>query len=128
MNNYLSQLKQNFGKYGSWALWDKNGGIEKIIVKENLQSLIKSDIIFLGLNASIKLQDDWINYHSECQKSKVKKWNQEFIKNLADLIMDNDDFSFFRGAYMTDLIKEINEVKNIDLTKSSKIIDRKSVV
>ncbi|MCG2700534.1 hypothetical protein L6274_05820 [Candidatus Parcubacteria bacterium] len=118
MNKYSSefeQLKQEFGKYGSWAIWDEDGSITEKIKKDNFQTLIKPDAIFLGLNATIKLTNDWINYHSECQEFKKKKWGQEFIKNLADLIM-SDEFSALRGSYMTDIVKDV------DLPESSKVI------
>jgi len=116
-NKYFLDLERNFGEYGSWALWSENkdGSIAEIITKPNFQSLIKPSIIFLGLNASIKLPNNWINFHSECQKFKKKKWNQEFIKNLADLIMD-EEFSVLRGSYMTDIIKDIN------FPESSKVV------
>lgn len=113
MNRNLLQLKKKFG--GSWALWDKDGGIVSLTTKHDFEFLLKPNIVFVGLNASIELSEDWINYHSECQKFKKKKWGQEFIKNLADLIMSSE-FSFLRGAYMTDIIKDI------DFPKSSKVI------
>jgi len=115
MDKYLLQLKNEFGKYGSWAIWDEDGCIAPLISKNNFEILIKPNIIFLGLNASIKLPNDWINYHSECQEFKKKKWGQEFIKNLADLIM-SDEFSTLRGAYMTDIIKDV------DFPESSKVM------
>ena len=116
MNKHLLQLKKDFGEFGSWALWDENGGITSLINKRDFEILIKPSIVILGLNASIKLPNDWINFHSECQKFKKKKWGQEFTKNLADLIM-SDEFSILRGAYMTDIIK------NIDFPESSKVIE-----
>ena len=85
MNKYFLQLKKEFRKYGSWALWDENGGIEEIRKDENFELLIKLHIIFMGFNASYNLQKtpDWANYHFIKDKKRI--WNQEPCQKFAYL-------------------------------------------
>jgi len=120
MNKYLLQLKKEFGKYGSWALWNKDGGIEEIIEKDNFQSLIKPNIIFMGLNASYDLRkaDDWINYHF-IKNKKNSSWKKEHCRKLAE-VLSEPEFSCFNGAYMTDVIKD-------DYNSNSGKVNNKSV-
>ena len=104
MNEYLLQLKKEFGKYGSWALWDEDGGIENIINDKKFISLIKPNIIFMGLNASRDLREDidWVNFHF--QKIRNLSWRREHCRKLAD-VLSEPEFSYFSGSYMTDVIK-----------------------
>jgi len=106
MNKYLLQLKQEFGKCGSWAIWGENGEIEKIIKNENFESLIKPNIIFMGFNASydLKKEGDWKNYHSELRHKKKFTWKREHCRKLAEVLQE-DEFEVLKGAYMTDIIK-----------------------
>jgi len=104
MNAALEQLKTEFGMHGSsWALWDESGKIEPIIKTEEISSLIKPNIIFLGLNASILVQDAWAGFHQECRVKDSFKTQK--VKRLADLLQENE-FKVFYGAYMTDIIKD----------------------
>lgn len=105
MNKHLLQLKKDFGRYGSWALWNENGSITSLINKNNFEILIKPNIIFVGLNASMKLPEDWINYHSECCRfGKIKSWKQSHIRKLAEVLQEKE-FERLKGTYMTDIIK-----------------------
>ncbi len=105
-SKYLSILKSEFGKYGSWALWDRDGGIISFVNNNDFRLLIKPNVIFIGLNASGKLSKDWINYHSECCESgKVEScWKRTHARKLADVLREKE-FDALRGAYMTDIIK-----------------------
>lgn len=118
MNQNLSQFKKEFGKYGSWALWDENGYIMKYIENPDFQNLIKPDIVFVGLNASMKLPEDWINYHGECHNyGRAISWKQEHVRKLAEVLMEKE-FEIFSGAYMTDVIKDDNNPKSSDISKN----------
>jgi hypothetical protein len=105
MNEYLLQLKKEFGKYGSWALWDEDGGIENIIKDKKFISLIKPNIIFMGLNASRDLRGDidWVNFHF-LKTRKNSSWRREHCRKLANVLSELE-FSCFSGSYMTDIIK-----------------------
>ncbi len=107
-NKYLPLLKKDFGKYGSWALWNEDGSITSLISKNDFELLLKPNIIFVGLNASMKLPEDWINYHSECGKycrlGKAKSWRQTHVRKLAEVLREKE-FEALKGAYMTDIIK-----------------------
>lgn len=105
MNKYLLQLKQEFGKCGSWAIWGENGGIREVIKNKNFESLLKQNIIFMGYNASYDLHKafDWENYHFIKDK-KNSSWKKEHCRKLAEVLQE-DEFKMFKGAYMTDIIK-----------------------
>ncbi len=117
MNQNLLQFKKEFGKYGSWALWDKNGYIMGYIKKPDFQNLIKPNIVFVGLNASWKLSEDWINYHGECNNlRRPKSWKRVHASKLAEVLMEKE-FEVFRGAYMTDIIKDDNNPKSNNIAE-----------
>ena len=89
------ELKRKFRKFGSWALWDKDKNYD-FDFEDSLEFQIKPHIVFIGLNASKELADkkDWANYH-------FGSWHYQ---KLADVILEKE-FSYFKGAYMTDIIK-----------------------
>jgi hypothetical protein len=118
MNEYLLQLKKEFGKYGSWALWDEDGGIENIINDKKFISLIKPNIIFMGLNASRDLREDidWVNFHFQKNKKKLS-WRREHCSKLADVLSELE-FSSFSGSYMTDVIKTNYDSSTRNLMKA----------
>ncbi len=101
----LLQLGKKFSKCGSWALWDEDGKIEPFTQKKNFASLIKPNIVFMGLNASRDLKEeiDWANYHSDLKYKKGRSWKKASCRRLAEIIQK--EFPQFYGAYMTDIIK-----------------------
>ncbi len=134
-NKYLSILKKEFGKYGSWALWDNNGGIKSLLEKKNFSEMIRPNIVFVGLNASMKIPEDWINYHHECNTfGKIKSWKRTPVHKLADVIQEKE-FSSLNGAYMTDILKghykqdsrvvmaEVKQNKAIILTENLRLFE-----
>lgn len=126
MDKYLLQLKKKFGKYGSWALWNEDGSITSLISKNDFEFLLKPNIIFVGLNASMKLPEDWINYHSECCRfGKIKSWKQSHIRKLAEVLQEKE-FEILKGAYMTDVIK--NHYDSDSGIVANKIIRDKNLV
>jgi hypothetical protein len=128
MNEYLRQLKEKFGKVGSWALWDQDGRIENIIKDDNFISLLKPNIIFMGLNASRDLRDnfDWANFHYHKTINNIS-WRREHCSKLANVLLEKE-FVCFRGAYMTDVIKTEYYSSSGELIKAIKkgysIIDK----
>ncbi len=103
MNDNLLRLKEDFGKYGSWALWDDFGRITPFLNKDNFEELIKPNVIFIGLNASIEVLGDWMGYHQECRS---ESWQAPtfHIRKFAEVLKE-EELEVFRGAYMTDIIK-----------------------
>jgi len=120
MNEYFLQLRNEFGKYGSWALWDEDGGIENIIKEKKFISLIKPNIILMGLNASRDLREDvdWVNFHFLKTKKK-SSWRREHCRKLAD-VLSEPEFSDFSGSYMTDVIKTNYDSSSGKLMKAIK--------
>jgi hypothetical protein len=120
MNEYLLQLKNEFGKYGSWALWDEDGGIENIIKDKELISLIKPNIIFMGLNASRDLREniDWANFHFHKTINNLS-WRREHSSKLAN-VLSEPEFACFSGSYMTDVIKTKYDSSSGDLSQAIK--------
>lgn len=105
--NSLQQLEEQYGKYGSWALWNNKGQIVGTNTKK-FKKLFKPNVIFLGLNANIPLRGFWHNYHSETLKykypSKNKKWENEPVYKLA-CVLEKPELKQWKGAYMSDIIK-----------------------
>ena len=120
MNEYLLQLKNEFGKYGSWALWDEDGGIENIIKDNEFISLIKPNIIFMGLNDSRDLREniDWANFHFHKTRNNLS-WRREHSRKLAN-VLSEPEFAYFSGSYMTDVIKTKYDSSSGDLIKAIK--------
>ena len=120
MDKYLAELKFSFGKHGSWALWDKNGSIDKILQNKDFKSLIKPNIIFIGLNASYDLRNvtDWANYHFIKDK-KNSSWKREPCRKLAEVISE-PEFADLNGGYMTDIVKTKYDPNSGDLMKAIK--------
>lgn len=109
MNEALSQLKENFGVYGSWAIWDNDGNIGSILSADDFQNMLKPNVVFLGLNASMEIPVDWINYHAECgihaiPPKKPQAWNITPVRRLAEVLQEKE-FEPLKGAYMSDIIK-----------------------
>jgi hypothetical protein len=106
MDNYLLQLQKEFGQYSSWALWDEHGEIKTIIESKEFDALIKPNVIFMGLNGSSDILhkcDNWMNFHFLKEKNN-SSWKKEHCRKLAE-VLSEPEFSYFNGAYMTDIIK-----------------------
>jgi hypothetical protein len=96
MNQNFSQFEKEFGKFGSWAIWNTDPGNPPLIDKDNLNP----KVIFVGFNASKDLEErpDWSNFH----------FGSPYYMKLAEVLAE-DEFSYFKDGYMTDIIKtEIN--------------------
>lgn len=100
------ELEKKFGKVGSWAIWARPGEKAKsntadmsIFNKPNLTDLLKTDLVFIGLNEAVHDRKDgykgsWMNFHSDDNK------RQNDYK-LRYALMDTP----YWGSYITDLIK-----------------------
>ena len=103
-NDEFEVLTRKYGKYASWAIWDyvKSRIMEKSahIIFENYQEC-HSRYVIVGLNIS-SMVDVWGNFRGGRHDRKLKyAFNSSFV----------------RGAYMTDLFKDIVEVNSSNLSK-----------
>jgi len=88
--------KVELSKLASWAIWDKQDIENTKIIEENIEEL-NGKIVFVALNFSTEKQDwqNWQNFHCDSHADK----------RLRDLLSDTK----YKGAYMTDLIKNYHE-------------------
>jgi hypothetical protein len=103
--------------FANWVVYDKNLPPEQVVNK-NI-NILKGDIVFVGLNFSKKLKNDWGPWR-----------NIRGDKNF-DWLLDGKNFNVekYRGAYITDIIKDyIGSVafavmKQLDKTRINKNIE-----
>jgi len=79
-----------YGWHASWAIWNPAALSDTSIISENLSSL-KTSVIMVGLNFSATLRQQWSNFHFGRHDRKL---------------MYAFNNSSYRGAYMTDIVKE----------------------
>lgn len=104
-------LASKYGSFASWAIWDYKNPINAEVINTNLNQL-HSKYVLLGLNFSHELVGDvWQNFHARSHDRKIK-----FACNDTKL----------RGSYITDIFKNIPEVKSSNLKSklTEKIIDK----
>ncbi|HEY8784354.1 MAG TPA: hypothetical protein VIM16_22190 [Mucilaginibacter sp.] len=99
----FKNLESKYGEVSTWAIWEhsKYRIMEKSVkcIAENL-TLLHSKYVLIGLNASRKIEGEkWNNFRGGRHDRKLK-----YALNDTDL----------RGAYMTDLFKEIVNPKSVD--------------
>jgi hypothetical protein len=92
--------KIELSKLASWAVWDDKDIENPEIIKDNIENL-KSNIVFVALNFGGKKKTDnwkdWQNFHGK------GVGDQKLCKILSK--------PEFKGAYMTDLIKDLHNPK-----------------
>jgi hypothetical protein len=101
------KISNQYGYVASWAIWDKAGDKPKSNIsnmdvfndKKNseLLSILKTDVIMVGLNFSrnIQLEKPFINFHDK------NPYGNDFKIRYA---FENTPYY---GAYMTDIIKNL---------------------
>jgi len=96
-------LLSRYGSYSSWAIWDDSDAHDTSIIDENIHELNPS-FIFVGLNISrILSKPAWSNFHDNTHSRKLR-----YACNYTKL----------RGAYLTDLFKDLPEAKSSNLIKT----------
>jgi len=113
-------IMKNYGDVGSWAVWEEAGlkpksnmghlNIFDLDKNPNLLSVLKNNVVMVGLNFSRPLVPT------------------EPFKNFHDLSPRANDFKIryafkdteFYGAYMTDVIKNLEMVDSKDVKKHLK--------
>lgn len=112
----FENIKKKYGKYSTWAIWSKDRTNENSVncIGEDLESL-NSSYILIGLNMSRKLRpwENWENFRGGKHDRKLK-----YALNDSPL----------RGAYMTDLFKDINNPNSVDflnfINENPELIDK----
>ena len=104
--------------FSSWAIYGKNELIYKEVIEDNVISCLNNNIVFVGLNFSGPLSPSWGIWQNIYENFNVR-WL---------LSGENFDVEKYRGAYITDLIKDItgsiadNVMNELDLKKINKNI------
>ena len=111
-------IKQQHGGYASWAVWaepsDKaKSNIGDITIFDldangSLLETIKGDVVMVGLNVSRSVSEPFRNFHDPSPKAMDFKIRYAFTKTK------------YYGAYMTDIIKNVEMVDSRDLVKHLK--------
>lgn len=107
----FENIKRKHGLYASWAVWadasqkpKSNMGDVSHFKNDNVLSLLRNDVVMVGLNisrsASEPEPDPFINFHDPNPAANDFKIRYAFKE------------SAYYGAYMTDVIKFLEEVNS----------------
>lgn len=103
-----------FKDWSSWAVWAPAGttvksniGITDFFNDADLLSLLNSEYMFVGLNASRQVTGPWSNFHSDHKNQNDFKLRFAFQETR------------FWGSYLTDIFKGDGTIE----TNSSKFLD-----
>jgi hypothetical protein len=106
-------IKKKYGHVASWAVWKEVGETPKSNMGDlnildpqqnpNLQSQLKPDVVFVGLNISMNLSDGkpFCNFHPAGSRAR---YAQDYKTRFA--LKDTELW----GGYMTDIIKHYPEL------------------
>jgi hypothetical protein len=106
----FENIKQKHGSYASWAVWagesekpKSNMGDVSHFKHESVLSVLKNNVVMVGLNISRPVSEPFVNFHDSSPRANDFKIRYAF-KDSA-----------YYGAYMTDIIKFLEEVdsKNV---------------
>lgn len=98
----LNHIGELYGQYSSWAIWDADDIRDTSIIERNNDDL-RTDVVMVGLNISADISGRWwTNFHAGRNDPKLR-----LAFNTSRL----------RGAYMTDIIKSVVQVKGSELMK-----------
>lgn len=126
-NLYL-EIAKKCGHYASWAVWAEVGFKPKSNVGDlsvfdleqntNLLEQLRPNVIMVGLNISRRIEYTFGNFHDRRPQSQDYKIRHAF-KNTN-----------FYGAYMTDIIKDFEQVMSGDVIsylKSNPDFEKKNI-
>jgi len=88
-----NKLENKYGFYSSWAIWNKDNQKDTSLIKDSLEE-IHSKYVFLALNISAPLTKVWSNFHGG-------KHDRKLVQAC--------NHSHFRGSYITDIFKGIED-------------------
>jgi hypothetical protein len=108
----FENIKQKHGSYASWAVWadasekpKSNMGDVSHFQNNRVLSLLKNNIVMVGLNISRPVSEPFINFHDPHPRANDFKIRYAF-KGSA-----------YYGAYMTDIIKFLEEIDSKNVMK-----------
>lgn len=111
------ELKNKYGSYSSWAIWNEKDQKDTTVIDKNLKEL-NTNYVFIGLNISRLLDTPaWSNFHGGKHDRKLM-----FACNNSKL----------KGSYLTDIFKGIPTTTAVEfatelkkcITNDSKFIDK----
>ena len=102
----FEEIKEKYGYWSSWALWAEIGDTPKsnvgdlsIFEGDEFLNHLNAEFVLVGLNiARADIEKPLANFHSSLSRAQDYK--------IRYAIKD----TFLSGAYMTDVIKDFNEV------------------
>lgn len=100
----FDDLAEKYGMCSSWAVWNPDNPIDTQIISANLTHL-NTSVIMVALNVSGQISHTWSNFHGGRHPKKL---------------MNTFNDSTYRGAYMTDIIKDEIEVNSTILMERIK--------
>src|SRR5258708_3338451 len=108
----FENIKQKHGSYASWAVWadasekpKSNMGDVSHFNNEGVLSLLRNNVVMVGLNISRPVSEPFINFHDPNPRANDFKIRYAFKE------------SSYYGAYMTDIIKFLEEVDSTNVLK-----------
>jgi hypothetical protein len=110
----FENIKRKHGRYASWAVWadasekpKSNVGEVNHFNNESVLSLLKNNVVMVGLNFSrpVRVCEPFINFHDRDPRANDFKIRYAFRD------------SAYYGAYMTDIIKSLEEVDSKKVMK-----------
>jgi len=103
----FENIKQKHGSYASWAVWadasekpKSNMGDVSHFRNESVLSVLRNNVVMVGLNISRPVSEPFINFHDPNPRANDFKIRYAFKE------------SAYYGAYMTDIIKFLEEIKS----------------
>jgi hypothetical protein len=109
----FERIARRHGGYASWAVWatptrgpkSNVGDLTMFNVAENPTTLqlLKNDIVMVGLNISRSFAERFRNFHDPSPNANDFKIRHAFTQTP------------YYGAYMTDIIKDVEMVSSTDL-------------
>jgi hypothetical protein len=110
----FENIKRKHGRYASWVVWadaseKPKSNMEDVshFKSESVLCLLKNNVVMVGLNFSrpVLVSEPFINFHDRNARANDFKIRYVF-KNSA-----------YYGAYMTDIIKSLEEVDSKNVMK-----------
>jgi len=108
----FENIKQKRGSYASWAVWadasekpKSNMGDVSHFKDESVLSLLRNNVVMVGLNISRRVSEPFINFHDPNPRANDFKIRYAFKD------------SEYYGAYMTDIIKFLEEINSKNVMK-----------
>lgn len=93
-----NKLKQKYGSYSSWAIWNDKEEGDLSVIEQNI-NVLNSNYVLLGLNIARPLANDpWLNFHGGSKHDRKLRYAC--------------NHTVLRGSYITDIFKGIAESKS----------------